>query len=104
MKPFLPFAVLVVLLVFLAGSKAQTPAGRPALPPSLLEGPRPARASSGLAQSFEQFQKKVKELTNTVMEKTKEVTLDFTTKTRNWFTENIQKVKEKLESTFSKKH
>ncbi|XP_056652349.1 apolipoprotein C-I isoform X3 [Monodelphis domestica] len=88
MKSFLPFAVLVVLLVFLAG-------------------PRPAQASSSLAQSFEQFQKKVKEFTETVVEKTKAAITqikhsDLPSKTRTWITENIQKVKDKVESTFKK--
>uniref|UniRef100_F6R091 Apolipoprotein C-I n=1 Tax=Monodelphis domestica TaxID=13616 RepID=F6R091_MONDO len=88
MKAFLPFAVALWV-------------------PSLLEGPRPAQASSSLAQSFEQFQKKVKEFTETVVEKTKAAITqikhsDLPSKTRTWITENIQKVKDKVESTFKK--
>ncbi|XP_007491635.1 apolipoprotein C-I isoform X4 [Monodelphis domestica] len=69
--------------------------------------PRPAQASSSLAQSFEQFQKKVKEFTETVVEKTKAAITqikhsDLPSKTRTWITENIQKVKDKVESTFKK--
>nr|XP_020859278.1 apolipoprotein C-I isoform X2 [Phascolarctos cinereus] len=88
MKPFLSFTVLAVLLYFLAG-------------------PSPAQASSSVAEGFEQFQHKVKELADTVATKAKEAiskiqNSEFSTKTRNWFKHNFQKVKDKMDATFSK--
>ncbi|XP_027716495.1 apolipoprotein C-I-like [Vombatus ursinus] len=90
MKPFLSFTVLTVLLYFLADSSS------------------PAQAtSSSMAEGFEQFQHKVKELADTVAHKAKEAITkiqnsEFSTKTRNWFRENFQKMKDKMDATFSK--
>ncbi|XP_043850173.1 apolipoprotein C-I isoform X2 [Dromiciops gliroides] len=91
MKPVLSFTVLAVLLYFLA------------------EGPSPVQGSSSVAEGFERFQEKLKELSDTVANKAKAAIAqlkhsEFSTKTRNWFTQNFQKMKEKMEATFSKKH
>ncbi|XP_036599240.1 apolipoprotein C-I [Trichosurus vulpecula] len=80
MKPFLPFAVLAVLVCFLA------------------EGPRPAQASSSVAEKFEEFGHKVKDLAENIASKTKEAFREFSTKARNWFKHTFQKIKD----TFSK--
>ncbi|XP_072464079.1 apolipoprotein C-I isoform X1 [Notamacropus eugenii] len=89
MKPFLSFAVLAALLYFVA------------------EGPSPAQASPSVAEDFQHFQEKVKELADTVANKAKETFTkiqesEFSTKTRNWFKQNFQKIKDKLDTTFAK--
>ncbi|XP_072464085.1 apolipoprotein C-I isoform X2 [Notamacropus eugenii] len=88
MKPFLSFAVLAALLYFVAG-------------------PSPAQASPSVAEDFQHFQEKVKELADTVANKAKETFTkiqesEFSTKTRNWFKQNFQKIKDKLDTTFAK--
>ncbi|XP_068945086.1 apolipoprotein C-I isoform X2 [Petaurus breviceps papuanus] len=75
MKPFLSFTVLAILLYFLA------------------EGPSPAQASSNVAESFQQIPEKIKEFADNVANSAK----DFFTKTRNWFKQNFQKIREKMD-------
>ncbi|XP_072836122.2 apolipoprotein C-I isoform X1 [Pogona vitticeps] len=59
-----------------------------------------------LAQKFEKFQHGLQTFAERVGEKTKAAFLDLHhseigNKTRNWFTENFQKLKEKFKATFS---
>ncbi|XP_061453584.1 apolipoprotein C-I [Rhineura floridana] len=59
-----------------------------------------------LSQKFEEFQHEVQSFVDNIGEKTKEAFRDLhhselSTKTRNWFTENFQKLKDKFKATFS---
>ncbi|XP_038623235.1 apolipoprotein C-I-like [Tachyglossus aculeatus] len=87
MKPILSLAVLVVAL-------------------SVLSGPDPVVADqteSDVLSGFERFQAKVKDLADTLGEKTKAAfselhDSDFSVKTRKWFADNFRKLKEKVEA------
>ncbi|XP_062032577.1 apolipoprotein C-I [Lepus europaeus] len=70
-----------------------------------LEGPAPAQAAPDFS-TLELIPDKLKEFGNTLEEKARVAIERFkqseiTTKTRNWFSEAISKVKEKFKSTFS---
>ncbi|NP_001153753.1 apolipoprotein C-I precursor [Oryctolagus cuniculus] len=70
-----------------------------------LEGPAPAQAAPDFS-TLELIPDKLKEFGNTLEEKARMAIehikqSEITTKTRNWFSETISKVKEKFKSTFS---
>ncbi|XP_062321669.1 apolipoprotein C-I [Osmerus eperlanus] len=83
----LAIAIAVLMLVFAAHAEAEE--------------------EQSIEQRFATFQTQVKELTDGLAEKTK-TTLEqiqqseFATKTRDWFTEQFEKVKQKVEETFPK--
>ncbi|XP_006038594.1 apolipoprotein C-I isoform X2 [Alligator sinensis] len=88
MRPAVSIALALVALLVLADS-AQSEPGEPTL-----------------MQKLEQFKENVKDFADTIGEKTKAALQElrdseFSTKTRNWFSEHFKKVKEKLKDTFA---
>nr|P0DTG3.1 RecName: Full=Apolipoprotein C-I; Short=Apo-CI; Short=ApoC-I; AltName: Full=Apolipoprotein C1; Contains: RecName: Full=Truncated apolipoprotein C-I; Flags: Precursor [Cynopterus brachyotis] len=72
----------------------------------VLEGPAPAQAAPDMSSTLESIPGKLKEFGSTVKEKFRTAIdqiqkSDFPEKTRNWFSDVFQKVKEKFETTFS---
>ncbi|XP_030639645.1 apolipoprotein C-I [Chanos chanos] len=83
----LPIAIAVLMLVLVANTEAE-------------EEPT-------LEERFTSFGNQMKEITGDLATKTKDAfekfhQSEFATKTRDWFTEQIEKVKQKMEETFSK--
>nr|P0DPG8.1 RecName: Full=Apolipoprotein C-I; Short=Apo-CI; Short=ApoC-I; AltName: Full=Apolipoprotein C1; Contains: RecName: Full=Truncated apolipoprotein C-I; Flags: Precursor [Ailurus fulgens] len=88
MRLFLSLPVLVVVLAM------------------VLEGPAPAQAAPEISRTFERIPDKLKEFGNTLEDKAREVLetikqSDIPAKTRNWFSETYNKVKEQLKTAFS---
>nr|AMJ50238.1 apolipoprotein C-I [Plecoglossus altivelis]AMJ50239.1 apolipoprotein C-I [Plecoglossus altivelis] len=84
----LAVAIAVLMLVFAAHTEAQ-------------------EEEQTIEQRFATFQTQVKELTQDLAEKTKAALesihqSDFATQSRSWFTEQFEKVKQKVEETFPK--
>ncbi|XP_059136551.1 apolipoprotein C-I [Peromyscus eremicus] len=71
-----------------------------------LEGPAPAQATPDLSSAFENLPDKLKEFGNTLEDKTRAAIehirqKGILTKTRTWFSETFDKVKEKFKTTFA---
>nr|P0DTG2.1 RecName: Full=Apolipoprotein C-I; Short=Apo-CI; Short=ApoC-I; AltName: Full=Apolipoprotein C1; Contains: RecName: Full=Truncated apolipoprotein C-I; Flags: Precursor [Eidolon helvum] len=72
----------------------------------VLEGPAPAQATTDVSSTSESILGKLKEFGSTVEEKVRTAIdqikkSNVPEKTKNWFSEVFQKVKEKFETTFS---
>ncbi|XP_028837469.1 apolipoprotein C-I [Denticeps clupeoides] len=83
----LPIAIAVLVLVLAAHSEAQN-------------------AEPTLEERFQDFQNSMKTMTDDLTGKAKTAieqihSSDFAVKTRNWFTEQFDKMKKKVDETFS---
>ncbi|XP_051017873.1 apolipoprotein C-I [Acomys russatus] len=71
-----------------------------------LEGPAPAQAAPDLSSTLERLPDKLKEFGNILEDKAKAAIdhikqKELVTKTRTWFSEALDKVKEKFKNTFA---
>ncbi|XP_032751427.1 apolipoprotein C-I-like [Rattus rattus] len=71
-----------------------------------LEGPAPAQVAPDFSNEMESLLDKLKEFGNTLEDKAWAAIehikqKEIMTKTRNWFSETLNKVKEKLKTTFA---